>query len=545
MCEFDKTGLEGRMFEGFAQTSDRRYIYLCNMQTKVTRWSKNAVEYFGLDGEYMLDVDNVWRNLIHPDDRRKYIEDITAVFERKKDKHSVDYRIKNKNGDYVVCSCNGVIIEGEPPLFIGTIENHSIKDDVDAITNLYNIYGFWKYIGDISNQKTEVIELLWGLNNFSDINSVYGFNYGDLVLKRVSECISECLDEDISFFRMDGVRFACCFKNKSVEYVKEFYKKIKKRLKYELYVNESRISISIAGGIVKFRSDDDIYSVQNGATYALEQSKYEKNGELVLFDNGVNEQKRKNLELVTAIRNSILNEFSGFYLCYQPLIDAKTEVLIGAEALLRWKKEPYGEVPPGLFIPWLENDPYFFELGNWILTRAMTEGKKLLDKYPNFLLHVNITYTQIGNSDFRNAVKRILQETEYPSKNLCLELTERCRHLEKNYLSKEIDYFNEMGIKIAIDDFGTGFSSLDILFGLMVDTMKFDRTFTIDIESNREKQAVIRNMSELAKDLNINVCLEGMETRDMIDFTKKYAIHSYQGYYFSKPIPMEEFIDKY
>jgi len=346
-------------------------------------------------------------------------------------------------------------------------------------------------------------------------------------------------------FRMDGVRFACCFKGKREKQIQKLYKEIQNILRSNLNVQGNRISVGVSGGMLCFHSSANIYSVQSGITYALEQSKYEKNGELVFLESDIGESKKRNLEMYTEIRNSILDGFKGYYLLYQPLLNASTEQLIGAETLLRWRSDTYGEVPPGKFIHWLENDPYFFELGNWILEQAMTQATVILEKYPNFVLNVNTTYTQIGRSDFREAVQNILEKTGFPPQNLCLELTERCRHLDRDYLRQEANYFNSLGIKIAIDDFGTGYSSLDILFDFKVDTLKFDRTFTMDIESDKIKQTVIRTMSELARDLDVHICLEGIETREMIDFMQKYQIHSYQGYYFSKPISIEAFKEKY
>lgn len=548
MRELKNNPLAEKIFEGFAQNAKRRYMYLCNMDTNFVQWSKNAVEYFGLPGEYFEEQGNIWEGLIHPDDRERYRKSIREVFLREVKQYSVDYRVKNKKGEYFLCTCSGVIIDGhgeEPDLLLGDVENHGIMDNVDAITNLYNIREFWNSMEQLHQEECEIIELLIGLNNFSEINSVYGFGFGDAVLKEVGTKLHELIGSNGMLYRMDGVRFSCCFKGKNVEQIQHLYKKIQNELRTNMIVQGNRISIGVSGGMLCFPSSTDIYSVQSGITYALEKSKYEKNGELVLMESGVGESKKKNLEMYTAIRNSILDDFNGYYLYYQPLLNAATEELIGAEALLRWRGEPYGEVPPGKFIPWLENDPYFFELGNWILERAMTQAMELLEKYPDFILNVNTTYTQIGRSDFREAVRNILEKTGFPPQNLCLELTERCRHLDRDYLCQEANYFNSLGIKLAIDDFGTGYSSLDILFDFKVDTLKFDRTFTMDIEYDKVKQSVIRTMSELAQDLDVHICLEGIETREMIDFMKKYPIYSYQGYYFSKPISMEAFKEKY
>lgn len=215
------------------------------------------------------------------------------------------------------------------------------------------------------------------------------------------------------------------------------------------------------------------------------------------------------------------------------------------EALLRWNHEPFGEVSPGVFIPWLENDVSFCDLGNWILEKALSDGKPILEKYPDFIINVNIAYTQLENIGFRTAVEEILKRTEFPPENLCLELTERCRVLDREYLKQEIEYFKSIGIKIAIDDFGTGFSSLNLLSELSVDTLKIDRGFVLDIEDKPTNQAIVEAVTLCARKLGVKVCIEGVETRKLIDFLNQYGAYSYQGYYYSKPVRKEEFINKF
>lgn len=547
-AELDKTELDSRIFDGFAETSKRRYIYICNMQTGISRWSRNAVEYFGLPGEYFDNAGEVWGNHIHPADRDMYFKDIEEVFSGKKSRHDLDYRAKNKEGEYVTCTCQGLVLKGEngsPDLFVGAIENHGIMDNIDATTNLYNIYEFWQETRSIRNTGAPHIILMLGVTNFSDINAIYGYSFGDRVLRELGNVLLELVRDIGSIYRMDGVRFACILPKCSTAEAETLYSRIQHAAKHTLFIDNVRISVSMSGGAIEYHGEYEEYSVQANAKYALEQSKHEHHGELVFFDNKLLNDNRKNLELLDALRKSIINHCDGYYLCFQPIISTENEQLVGAEALLRWYKPPFGEVPPGLFIPRLENDPSFYDLGNWILREAVTEGKKLLCKYPDFVLNVNVAYTQLSRISFLDAVKNILEETGYPAANLCLELTERCRQLDKQYLRQEIDSLKAMGIKIAMDDFGTGFSSLNLLSELPVNTIKIDRGFIIDIQTNETNQAIVEAITNCAKKLDVHVCCEGLETKEMIDFIKQYPVYSIQGYYYSKPIKMTAFMEKF
>jgi EAL domain-containing protein (putative c-di-GMP-specific phosphodiesterase class I) len=240
-----------------------------------------------------------------------------------------------------------------------------------------------------------------------------------------------------------------------------------------------------------------------------------------------------------------VNECEGFFLCYQPIVDADTEMITGAESLLRWKNAEYGIVPPVEFVDVLERDNLFPELGKWILRTALTDAKKFLGRYPGFVVNVNLSYTQLEKKDFVEDVLAILKETNFPPQNLCLEITERCRMLDMALLKDIFTALREHGIKIALDDFGTGFSSLGLLRELPVSTVKIDRSFVMNIEKDFSDQNTVRFISELANSFSSSVTAEGVETSEMRDFLLRFKIKSLQGYYYSKPIPVKEFLDKY
>ncbi len=549
-ADLDITELDSRIFEGLAESSKRRYVYVCDMRSRISRWSKNAVEEFNLPGEYLKNAGDIWAEVIHPEDRDAYLEDLKAIFAGEKKCHTLDYRFKNRHGDYVMCTCKGNVLkgkDGEADLFVGSVTNHGIMDNIDGTTNLYNIYEFWENMHRYTcgNTGKKMTLLLLSINGFGFVNDTYGYNVGNKLLRAFAQIVKDVIGAKGKVYRLDGVRFACCIDGNDKESVNRLYKQIQKKARYSLYVENVRISVTISAGAVIYSDKYDEYSIQTSARYALAQSKHKRQGDVVFFDDSLLQDNKKNLELMNVIRDSIINDFNGFYLCYQPIMDSKNEKLIGAEALLRWKNDRFGEVPPGMFIPWLENDPSFWELGNWILKKALTDCKPIVVQSEDFIINVNIAYPQLAKTDFIDSMKNILKETAYPAENLCLELTERCRKLDKGYLQDTVNALKQLGIKIAIDDFGTGFSSLELLSELKVDTLKIDRAFMVDIENNHSNQAIVKAVTGCADDLHIKVCVEGVEDRQVIDFVKQYMVYSYQGYYFSRPIPMDIFEKRY
>lgn len=536
-----------KMFEAFALTSKNSYIFLCNMWTDVSRWSKNAVEYFGLPGEYMEGAGAIWEQHIHPEDRQKYRDDIDAVFSGKKDRHEIEYRAKDKDGNYVVCSCSGMVIndaDGNPAYFAGTITNHGIIDNIDPTTGLYNLYEFLHALRLLRERKRKYKVLLLGISRFSAINDTYGYNFGNEVIKAFSTCLREQLQRTSQLYRMDGTRFAICSLDMSMEKIKALYSRIQEIAKNGLEVRGNHISLTICGGAVNVEdSSISEHAVYTAARYASDTSKKEKYGELIIVHNDELKDKEanKNFKLLGVLRNCVLNDCNGFYLAYQPVVSSENGKLMGMEALLRWKGAPYGEVPPGVFIPWLEKDTVFFELGNWILKQALTEGKEFLKDNPHLTLNINLSYAQLERSEFRNSFVGILLGTGFPPDHLCVELTERCRFLDINFLRNEIIFLKSYGIKIALDDFGTGFASLDLLRELPVDCIKIDRSFVVEIEKSQVTQSIVRALTNCAQELGIDVCVEGIEDQQSMEYMKQYPSTSYQGFYFSRPIPKDKF----
>lgn len=539
--------LQNIPFEGFESLDGKRHVYVCDMQRDLSRWSKSAVDYFDMPGEYMEHASDIWIEKIHPEDREKYLKDINLVFSGKKEQHELDYRAKNKYGEYVACTCLGRVIpkeDGEGTLFVGTIENHGISSMIDSVTGLYNVYAFLKDAADYRHSDDFAIILIFGINRFTDINKNYGYEFGDKLLKKFAEDIRSRFSDVCKLYRMDGTKFCFVMCGGTIEQMQELYGKLQNIAHTGYEIENNHISFTIAGGVVSVDEKTiSEYSIQASLEYVIEQSKRYKHGELVIFSDSFLIDTRKNLSLLEEIRNCVFNHMEGFYLCYQPIIDVKQDKICGMEALLRWRKEPFGEVPPGVFIPWLENDPCFFQLGNWILKQALIDAKKILEHFPDFMINVNVSAEQIERSDFRKSVCDIMKEVDFPPQNLCMELTERVVSLDLKFLKEELDFFRGLGISIALDDFGTGVSSLNLLLELSVDHLKIDRNFVKDISTNKAEQLIVETITFCAEGMNLDICVEGVETEEMKQFLKRYKIRNHQGYLYSKPVVYDRFLE--
>lgn len=247
------------------------------------------------------------------------------------------------------------------------------------------------------------------------------------------------------------------------------------------------------------------------------------------------------LDLISIIHQDAVENKNGFFLCYQPIVDVKTGKTKGMEALIRWKMEPYGVVPPGVFIEWLEEDVCIYDLGNWVLRTALADCKKLSQDNPDFFVNVNVCPAQLERKEFREVVINAVRESGLKSRQLCLELTERCRRLDVEFLKEEVSFFRSNGIKIALDDFGTGSSSLAVVLDLPLDEVKIDMSFVKDIQHKPYNQAMVKSIIDFTEKMNLEICIEGVENKDVQAHLQNYGATWFQGYCFSKPLPIEQF----
>lgn len=543
----DTTGLDNRIFTAFSETSARRYIYVCNLATNVSRWSKNAVDYFGFEGEYIYDFGSSWEALIHPDDVEIYRKDISAFFAGKKKNHYAEYRVRNAEGEYVFVTCRGIILKGEngeSDLFAGTLINHGVADFVDPVTGLYNNYKFMQTKKELIRAKQHMHILMIGLNNFGDINYTYNFFFGNTILNQFSNKIRSLMNEDSTLYRMDGPKFAIICKDSSNEAIEELYANIQEMSKHFTTDENIDIPLMISGGAIEI-NDFNVtgQSIYGCLSHAYADSKYKNHSELVFYDTSLQSTYREALNLLTALRQSIANDCEGFYLNFQPLINPSNNEIIGAEALLRYKDEDFGEVSPGKFIPLLEEDACFFDLGTWILKQALTEGKNFLKYNPNLVIDVNLSYTQISQARFRDVLVDVLDETQFPVKNLCLELTESCRDLDVTLLREEVMFYRSLGIKVAVDDFGTGTSCLALLRDIPVDCLKLDQSFVLNLPNNTIDQYIIDAFVQCANNLKINICLEGVENKFIRNLVEKYKVGMHQSFLYSRPVSISKYLE--
>ena len=226
-------------------------------------------------------------------------------------------------------------------------------------------------------------------------------------------------------------------------------------------------------------------------------------------------------------------------------MDIREGKLCNAETLLRFRSEKTGMISPGEFIPLLEESNLIIPVGKWVLDQAMSACAKVREKLPDFRVSVNLSYIQVLKSDVLSEILQCLEKHHLSPDSIIIELTES-GFLESNtFFFNFCDGLKNNGILLALDDFGTGYSNFHYLYDLKLNTIKIDRSFTLKALKNTYEHHLLQHMSDMVHDINLKLCIEGIETKEELDKICEIDPDYIQGYYFGKPCPLAEFIEQF
>ena len=535
----EKSQIFQEMISRISKLSQDSYLMVTDMQHNLTFVPESTAEFLGIPSGWCEDgYKIVLEKSVHPYDCPEYTEEMKKRLRGINLENDLYIRM-GKDKKYVMTQIitDMILEQGKNRYFIVLLRNQNVIPEIDPLTDLYGQVKFEKDIVDYIQQGRKVAVLEIEIDHMNDINILYGTNYSDRIQKVLAYRFIYMMDADKAVYRMGNSNYAFILRDATREEAAAFLEKIRARLEESVVLENNHFDLKIyASGIILDHYEGEISTVQSKLEYVLGKMRTRRDHKLMFFNDLVQINGDVDLDLMKIIHQSVLNQCDGFYVEYQPVVHAQTGEIAGAEALVRWKKEPYGIVPPGMFIDWLESNPCMYDLGNFVLKQALTDAVGFRKSNPDFFINVNMSAKQLERKTFCGVVMALLKETGFPAGQLCLELTERCRSMPVSVMEEKLLYLKQHGVRLAMDDYGTGSASSSVLLQTPMDEIKIDMSFIRGITDNQTKQALVRSMVDFANKADLKSCLEGVEDEKLQNYLRSFGATWFQGYYYSRPV---------
>ncbi|UCZ53956.1 EAL domain-containing protein [Bacillus shivajii] len=420
------------------------------------------------------------------------------------------------------------------------IEHQAYHDSLTGLPNRYKIEQKLEDAFQRSKEQQQSLALFFlDLDGFKMVNDLMGHHIGDLLLKEVSERLKNTVQSKGMIARQGGDEFLILLERATKKEAAQVATKILECLTIPFTFNNQDFYLTLSIGISLYpEGGQTIESMIKNADTAMYVAKDRGKNNYQFFTNEPSRQLNRKHQLATGLKHAIHND--EFVLYYQPQYNLKTGELRALEAFIRWKHPRLGFILPSEFLPLAKETGMTTEIGKWVLYEACQQNKRWQEAFNVAVpISINVSPIHLRNECFLGDIKDILTKTNMEAQYLEIEMTES----ELSDMTEEIEVlqmFKNIGGKVALDNFGTGSSSLSMLSRLPVDILKIDRSFIQDVHSNQRKAAIIQSIIDLGNRLSFNLVAEGVESVEQAEFLKQHNCHTGQGYYFAKPMTVEE-----
>ncbi len=417
----------------------------------------------------------------------------------------------------------------------------------DTLTGVANRYAYLQRMETLlqssANREYHHAVLFLDLDRFKQVNDTLGHSIADEMLISVTQRIQSVLKNKDIVARYGGDEFIITITNiHHMQEAVQVAEKIVHLLSEPLPIDEQNIYISTSMGISLYPEDGTtLETLVKKADQAMYYAKQNGRNQFAFYFDDLKIDSKRVLLLDNELRKAIKQ--NDFTLNFQPKISLEDETVIGMEALIRWTNDQLGFVSPAEFIPYAEETGLIIPMSECVFRLACEAHLRLREEMDNVLpIAINISSIHFHQSDFIDTVKMIFEAYNCSPQDFELELTERTvMNNERDSIRKLVQLKN-MGFKLSIDDFGTGYSSLSYLVQFPLDYLKIDRSFIQYITSIADKQAVVDAIIQMAHRLHMKVIAEGVEQKDQVKLLEKLGCDMIQGYYYAKPMPLDEFV---
>lgn len=527
--------------------------------------SDDMFDMLGLLREHKLTLFSALHH-IHRDDRRDFLDAVRAAIQEKRS-YDIEYRIVR--GDKRVQFVNErteITYEYGQWRIVGTLHDiTSRKQSEQEIT----YYAYYDTLTDLPNRRLFIEQLetaiasakrhqsrftlmFLDLDRFKHVNDTYGHHVGDELLcqasARIKECVREsdlvakiAVDADNRVARLAGDEFTVLLDGVDrVEEVAIIAGRLNQAFAQPFVISDTPLYVTVSIGITVFPNDGhNVQTLLQHADVAMYHAKESGRSNYQFFSESMNNYLMQRLEIENDLRTALRE--NQFELFYQPQYEFGTESIIGFEALLRWRHPVKGLIAPDQFMEIAESTGLILPIGDWVLMEACQQVRHWqLTVGCAFRVAVNLSAMQFNQSYLPERVRKTLESTQLPAETLELEITETAMLKDIAETIPLLFALKKTGTLLAIDDFGTGYSSLSYLKNFPIDTLKIDKSFVDEIVFNRKDAAIAQTIVQLAENLDLRTIAEGVETQEQAKMLAAMGCQEFQGFYFSKPLPVNE-----
>lgn len=524
------------------------YMFYLDFYQNCYSISESAMFKFSLAESKFGSVEEMFHAFIYEEDLPYIMQGILQMKTGFRKKRNLECRCYGNHGETIWINLHCQLIKNSRDqwnVIVGSIteleEEHfeSVVKDLKADTQF--IADFCSITNSAIHTSGYVMKL--GIDNIKEINEKHGLHIAGKILQCTLNCIVHNAGQGVKVYRTGSEKFilfdATGSSRKDAE---QLYHKIKDEVNKCNEYMEYPVFYTISAGAAEFDAYESNYiEICKKVDFAFNTATRRGKNEVFLFEQEEYEQYIKRLDIEEKMRQDVRNNFRGFDVYYQPIVDVTTEQVTGAEALLRWKSEEYGNLSPAFFVPILEESGLIIPVGRWVMKSALKQCKEWQKMISGFRMNINVSYIQLKKSDVAFDAIHNLKEYELDSKYVLFELTESGFVETDSSIRHIIKSFQKQKIKLGLDDFGTGYSNLCYLNDLKVYIIKIDRTFSMKALKSNYHYKLLKHIIDMAHSINLKVCIEGVEEEEELLTLKRLSPDYIQGYYFGRPVAKEEF----
>ena len=525
------------------------FIYLNSVVEKI----------YGRPVEEFFSCKDLWFDVIHHEDRLRVRRAHQLL--RRKNSLTQEYRIVRPDGqvrwieerarairssDNRVLRFDGIAIDiSERKAYEARIEYLADHDTLTDLANR-NLLGdrITQAMARARRNSTMLALLFLDLDRFKAVNDSFGHELGDALLLEVSSRLKQVVREGDTVARQGGDEFILLLADiQRPQDVTAVAYKIFEVFSEPFHIEEHELFVTTSIGATIYPDDaDDMQTLLRNADTAMYRAKEEHGNAFQFYSREMSIRALERAELESALRRAL--ERKEFELFYQPKVEGSSGRIIGAEALIRWNHPEKGMVSPTRFIPMAEEIGLIVPIGNWVLQTACAQNKAWQDAgLPPISISVNLSARQFRHEGLVESVAHTLQCMGLDARHLELELTESIVMSNAELFVQKLRELEDLGVRLSIDDFGTGYSSLSYLKRFPLHHLKIDQSFVRDIATDMDDAAITSTVISLGHSLNLKVIAEGVETEEQVAFLREHHCDEMQGYFFSKPLPADQFVD--